>query len=132
MAALFVILAPAKKVRTNRLDGFFGAGKRNDEDVIHARKGGERAGPESILEERPPRAFADKFVGRDGDDEDIAEGARLLEMRDETGMKQFKDAVALDDFEALLAQPREKAGRGVERNEFGGIGIQARQRERNW
>jgi len=63
---------------------------------------GDRLGAQGAGEGRPIRAFVDELVRRDGDDQDVAVLAGLLEMPDVADVQQVEHAVAVDDAFALL------------------------------
>jgi hypothetical protein len=81
-------------VGAERLDGLDGHGPLVDDHEIDALQGGDGLGPQLLGEDRAERSLVDEAVGGDGDDEDVAELPRLLEVADVADVQRVEDAVA--------------------------------------
>ncbi len=94
---ILVIRSLDVEIRPKKTDGLFGGRRPIDRDVIDRLQIRQAFGSDIFRKRRSKRSLVDEFVRGQRHDEDIAQGARLVEMTDVTDVKQVEDTVTLDD-----------------------------------
>ena len=79
----------------HQTDRLHGGNKRNQHDIIDTLQCGERAGPQIVVEARPPGALIDMLLVRHRHNKQVAKRTGLLEMDYVPRVDEVKSAVAL-------------------------------------